>query len=276
MNRIYEVAGISKQGFSQYAQRQAIFDEKVKNLIVEVDELREAVPGCGVEKMYSTLKPNFLGRDRFVELFMELGYRLRHKKNYHRTTYSTSKYFPNLIKGLEVSSPSCIWQSDITYYRIGERFYYLVFIIDVYTKRIVGYSVSDHMRATANLSALEMALKENKPPKYHHSDRGSQYVSKDYTSRLKSVKTKISMGLMAQENPYAERINRTIKEDFLDFWKPESLTDLKGKTRRAVKNYNSIRVHNHLNKLTPEHFEKKWRSLTKKNRPTLTIFDDNN
>jgi putative transposase len=276
MNRIYEVAGISKQGFSQYAQRQAIFDEKVKNLIVEVDVLRDAVPGCGVEKMYSTLKPNFLGRDRFVELFMELGYRLRHKKNYHRTTYSTSKYYPNLIKGLEVSSPSCIWQSDITYYRIGERFYYLVFIIDVYTKRIVGYSVSDHMRATANLSALEMALKENKPPKYHHSDRGSQYVSKDYTSRLKSVKTKISMGLMAQENPYAERINRTIKEDFLDFWKPESLTDLKGKTRRAVKNYNSIRVHNHLNKLTPEHFEKKWRSLTKKNRPTLTIFDDNN
>jgi putative transposase len=276
MNRIYEVAGISKQGFSQYAQRQAIFDEKVKNLIVEVDVLRDAVPGCGVEKMYSTLKPNFLGRDRFVELFMELGYRLRHKKNYHRTTYSTSKYYPNLIKGLEVSSPSCIWQSDITYYRIGERFYYLVFIIDVYTKRIVGYSVSDHMRATANLSALEMALKENKPPKYHHSDRGSQYVSKDYTSRLKSVKTKISMGLMAQENPYAERINRTIKEDFLDFWKPESLTDLKGKTRRAVKNYNSIRVHNHLNKLTPEHFEKKWRSLTKKNRPILTIFDDNN
>lgn len=276
MNKLYQVAGISKQGVAQYLKKQAVFDEKVKDLIVEVDELRDAVPGLGVEKMYFTLRPSFIGRDRFVDLFMELGYRIQYKKNYHRTTYSTNRHYPNLIKGLVIDSPSKIWQSDITYYRVGEKFYYLIFIIDVYTKKIVGYSVEDHMRATANVAALKLAFKENKPPKYHHSDRGSQYVSADYTRLLKENKTKISMGLIAQENPFAERINRTIKEDFLDHWKPQSLSDLKRKTRKAVKNYNSIRIHNNLERETPLNFEKKWRSLRKNQRPTITIFDYNN
>ncbi|MGM0934980.1 MAG: DDE-type integrase/transposase/recombinase, partial [Bacteroidota bacterium] len=107
-------------------------------------------PGCGVEKMYYTLKPGFIGRDRFVETFIQLGYRLKRKKNYRRTTIAGKIYYPNKIKGLEINTPSVVWQSDITYYRVGDKFYYAVFIIDVYTKKVVGYRVSDHMRGTAN------------------------------------------------------------------------------------------------------------------------------
>ncbi|MEL7006951.1 MAG: DDE-type integrase/transposase/recombinase, partial [Bacteroidota bacterium] len=184
--------------------------------------LRKEHPGCGVEKMYYALKPDFIGRDRFIDTFMAMGYRIVKHKNYRRTTRAGSMYYPNLIQGLQVRAPSTVWQSDITYIRIGERYHYAVFIIDVYTKKIVGYQVSDHMRAKANMLALKKALKGNRPPVIHHSDRGSQYTYKGYINLLTSKECRISMAESAQNNAYAERINRTIKEEYLKSWKPVS------------------------------------------------------
>src|SRR5699024_4744648 len=152
MNQLYTTIGISKQAVFKYNARQKVFDEKVVQMILEADELREEHPGCEVEKMYYTLKPDFIGRDRFIELMMELGYRLKRKKNYKRTTIASKIYYPNLIKGMKVNRPSMVWQSDITYIPIGKEHYYAVFIIDVYTKKIVGYKVSNHMRAQANMA----------------------------------------------------------------------------------------------------------------------------
>lgn len=180
MNELYKTIGISKQAVNQYQKRQLIFDSKVSILLVEAEILRKEHPGCGVEKMYATLKPDFIGRDRFIDLFMGLGFRLKKKRNYRRTTYAGSIYYPNLIKGMEVNSPSTIWQSDITYIYVDDKFYYAVFIIDVYTKKIVGYQISNHMRATANVKALKMALSSNSAPMIHHSDRGGQYVRPSY------------------------------------------------------------------------------------------------
>lgn len=207
MNMLYQVIGISKQAVHQYSKRQALFDWKVSQLLTEADELRSEHPGCGVEKMYFALKPNFIGRDRFIDLMMQLGYRLKRKKNYKRTTIASKIYYPNLIKGMEVSAPSIVWQSDITYILVGDMYHYAVFIIDVYTKKIVGYQVSSHMRATANLAALKMALKDHKAPEIHHSDRGSQYTYNQYVDTLKANGCKLSMCLSAQDNAYAERIN---------------------------------------------------------------------
>ena len=276
MNQFYEGIGISKQAVHQYARRQTVFDHRLMQLMEEADDLREDHPGCGVEKMYYTLKPDFIGRDRFVDTFMQLGYRLKRKKNYRRTTIAGKIYYPNKIKGIEINAPSVIWQSDITYYRVGDKFYYAVFIIDVYTKKIVGYEVSDHMRGTANLKALKMALKDNKAPKIHHSDRGSQYTYKSYIDLLKSNTTTISMALSAQDNAYAERINRTIKEEYLDHWKPQTFTQLKSQVKKAVKNYNSKRSHGHLGKRNPEEFINYWSTLEPEERPVITIFDNEN
>ncbi|WP_228913428.1 IS3 family transposase [Salinimicrobium sediminilitoris] len=276
MNQFYEGIGISKQTVHQYARRQTVFDHRLMQLMEEADDLREDHPGCGVEKMYYTLKPDFIGRDRFVDTFMQLGYRLKRKKNYSRTTIAGKIYYPNKIKGIEINAPSVIWQSDITYYRVGDKFYYAVFIIDVYTKKIVGYEVSDHMRGTANLKALKMALKDNKAPKIHHSDRGSQYTYKSYIDLLKSNTTTISMALSAQDNAYAERINRTIKEEYLDHWKPQTFTQLKSQVKKAVKNYNSKRSHGHLGKRNSEEFINYWLTLEPEERPVITIFDNEN
>lgn len=274
LNQLYEVVDISKQGVAQYQQRQEIFNQKLQDLIVEADELRKDHPGCGVRKMYETLKPDFIGRDRFEEILMALGYRLKKHKNFMRTTYASAVNYPNLIKGIKVSAPSIIWQSDITYIRIRDKFYYAVFIIDVYTKNIVGYNVSDNMRATGNLKAMQMALKNHKAPAIHHSDRGGQYVYKDYISLLKKNGCKISMSLSAQDNAYAERINRTIKEEYLDHWIPQNFNELQAMVKKAVKNYNHKRQHLNLPKMNPVEFEKHWLTLKEAERPEITIFNN--
>jgi len=207
---------------------------------------------------------------------MSLGFKLKHPRNYRRTTYAGKKVYPNLIKGMKVSSPSTVWQSDITYIPVGDRFCYAVFIIDVYSKKIVGYKVSGSMRATANYEALAMALRFNPAPAVHHSDRGSQYSSIKYTVALKAHGCKISMGLTARENAYAERINGIIKNEYLAGWKPKTYPQLKRQVDKAASNYNHCRLHNHLNRLNPAAFEAKWYNQPDFEKPTITIFDDNN
>lgn len=276
MNKLYKEIGISKQAVSQYAKRQKVFDYNVHNLIVEAQELRREHPGCGVEKMYYTLQPDFLGRDKFIDLFMDLGFRIKRNKNYRRTTFASRVNYPNLIKGIEVNAPSMIWQSDITYIAVDQKFHYAVFIIDVYTKRIVGYQVTNHMRAIANTKALKMALKHNKAPLIHHSDRGSQYTSNEYLEVLKENKIKVSMALSAQDNAYAERINKTIKEEYIAYWKPKNYEQLKKMIDKAVYQYNNQRPHNNIGKLSPVKFEYNWYNNPCFSKPNMTIFNNEN
>ncbi|WP_438967305.1 IS3 family transposase [Flavobacterium sp.] len=270
---MFKVLNISKQAVNQYQKRQSDFDKKMNCLLIEAEELRAEHPGCGIEKMYYTLKPNFIGRDRFIEAFMELGFRIKRNKNYRRTTFASNVYYPNLIQSMSVYAPSMIWQSDITYIFVGEKFYYAVFIIDVYTKKIVGYEVSNHMRATANMNALQMALNNNEAPMIHHSDRGGQYIYGQYINLLKENGTEISMALSAQDNAYAERINKTIKEEYLNYWKPKTIEELKTQLERAVNQYNNKRPHNNLGKQTPVEFENNWYKNKMKTKPIFTIFD---
>lgn len=274
MTQLYKYLGISRQAVAQYSIRQFAFDNKVLCLLSEAEELRIDHPGCGVEKMYYTLNPEFLGRDRFIELFMDLGFKLKKKINYKRTTYAVTSTYKNLIKGMRVTAPSIVWQSDITYYDVNDRFYYAVFIIDIYTKIIVGYQVSDNLRATANMRAMEMALADYKAPKIHHSDRGGQYIYKEYTELLKDEKCKISMCKSSQDNAYAERINRTIKEEYLDHWKPTNFKELKDFTTRAVNHYNTHRLHDHLGRMSPFQYNEIWKKQSKKNRRIEIIFDN--
>ena len=274
MNKLYKYVGITRQAIDQYCKRQEAFDNKVLCLLSEVEELRKEHPGCGVEKMYYSLNPDFIGRDRFIELFMDLGFRLKKRINYKRTTYAVASKYKNLIKGMSVSAPSIVWQSDITYYDINDKFYYVVFIIDVYTKIIVGHTVSDNMRATANVKAMEMALVNHKAPLIHHSDRGGQYIYKEYITLLEDNKCKISMCKSSQYNAYAERINRTIKEEYLDYWQPADFKKLKHDTQRAVNHYNNKRIHNNLDRIKPAVFAQNWKKQHKNERKIVNIYNN--
>jgi putative transposase len=272
MNELYRSIGISKQAVHQQAMRQSKLEAQMIILVREAEDLRREHPGCGLEKMYHTLAPDFIGRDRFIEFFMRLGFGVKHKKAYHRTTYAGSHYYPNLITGMLINGPSQIWQSDITYIRLGDRHYYAVFIVDVYTKKIVGYKVSDHMRATANVEALKMALKRHPAPIIHHSDRGSQYIYDSYVSLLERHNCAISMGLIAQDNAYAERVNGTIKNEYLAYWKAENFDQLCKNVSKAVRHYNTKRQHASIKRKTPIAFENEVLALCQHNRPMATIY----
>lgn len=274
MNSLLKTISITKQAVAQYEKRQLVLNEKAKMLVLKAEKIRAKHPGCGVKKLYEKLAPDFIGRDKCIDLLMNTGFRLPKKRNYKRTTYAGKEYYPNLIKGYEVKAPSVIWQSDITYIYVGGKFYYATFIIDVFTKGIVGYHVSTNMKATANIIALKKALKHHKAPTIHHSDRGGQYISKDYTDLLTKEETVISMAESAQDNAYAERINRTIKEEYLQHWQPETFDQLKKHVQRAVNHYNTERNHNNIGNQSPSEFEKKWHSKQLNFDPEFKIFDD--
>jgi len=273
LNNLYSVLSVSKQAVHQSYQRHRSFEIKMEELILQADVLRGSHPGCGLEKMYHILQPTFLGRDRFIAAMQALSYGLKRTRNYHKTTIAGSKHYPNLIERLLVDSPCTVWQSDITYYKLDSKHYYAVFIIDVYSKIIVGGQASDHMRTEANMKALNMALNQYPAPKIHHSDRGAQYSSNAYVKKLKDSKSKISMAPSGLDNAYAERINRTIKEEYLDHWNIANLTQLRKALKKAVVNYNSIRIHNGLKyKMSPIDFYKYWQILPNNLRPKIKIY----
>ncbi len=267
LNQLYQVIGLSKQAVSQYFLRQNKFEENLFNLLIEVDELRAEHPGCGLEKMYYTLAPSFIGRDRFIEVLKQMGYGVVKVKNFIKTTKPVHSNYENLIEGMSVTRINQVLQSDITYYYASNRFYYIVFIIDVYSKRIVGFQASEHLRAEANLIALQQVIKlrgkTNLNDMIHHSDRGSQYIAKKYRNLLEKHSIHISMGYNAMENAYAERINGIIKNEYLKYKEITDLISLKKQLRRAVKHYNYKRIHNHLpNRMTPVNFENAIEKLT--------------
>jgi hypothetical protein len=278
LNSLYNVIGVSKQAVQQARIRQESFDKELSELVILADQLKEDHPGCGVEKMYYTLRPNFMGRDKFCEIFMELGYGVKKIRNYHRTTYSGAYFYPNLIEGMAIIRPFQVVQSDITYFYLNGDFYYLVFIIDVYTRLIVGYSVNDNLRTEGNITAMKMALKTldyNPWGLIHHSDKGSQYSSKEYTELLEKNHINISMGTVAWENPYAERINGIIKNEFLKRWRINDFKDLKKKVAKAVTNYNTKRLHRAFKmNYTPMEFYQKLVNLNAQERPTVIVYTE--
>lgn len=225
----------------------------------QVDLIRKEHPGCGVEKMYYQLKPDWIGRDRFIKLFIGLGYGITAHKKFHKTTLPVHINYPNLIEGLLVYGINTVWQSDITYYSIGKNLYYLVFIEDVFSRRILGYQASNHLRTQANIHALQKAFSlRNCDLKgtIHHSDRGSQYSDHGYLNMLSQKNMLISMGLRGQDNAYVERINGIIKNEYLKYWSIETLAELQDKLKKAVKHYNTKRPHKSLpNRMPPVEFE---------------------
>ena len=259
LNALYRTIGISKQAIYKQEIRMRQIALQTYELRCQIDLIREDHPGCGLEKLYYQLHPDWIGRDRFVKLFNSLGYCLNEHKKFIKTTLPIPIQYPNLIEGLLVFGVNTVWQSDITYYRIGEEMYYIVFIEDIYSRRILGYQASSHMRAQANIKTLQMSLKTRDcdlTGTIHHSDRGSQYIDKGYLKMLEDRDMLVSMGLRGQDNAYVERINGIIKNEYLKHWTISSFKELKVSLERAVNHYNSKRIHRSLpGRLSPIDFE---------------------
>lgn len=259
MNQVYRYIGCSKQSFHQKVNTTLRNQEQQHLLLPLIKQLREEHPGVGARQLYLILQPENMGRDRFEALCFEHGFKLQRAKAFKRTTDSTGVIrFPNLIAGIEFTGINQAWSSDITYYQIEENCYYITFIMDLFSRKIVGYSVSERLLTEqTTIPALQMALKARKPIAnlIFHSDGGGQYYCKDFLKLTSTYKIRNSMCDIVYENAHAERINGTIKNQYIKGYNPKDYLSLQEVTRRSVFNYNYVRPHKSLNKMTPVSFE---------------------
>lgn len=202
-----------------------------------------------------------MGRDKFEQYFLQMGYGVGIKKSFRRTTDSTGVVrFDNLVEGKKLNGVNQVWVSDITYYRIKEKFFYLTFIMDLYSRRIVGHSVSRTLRTRhTTLPALKRGLRTREAEELEglifHSDGGGQYYSDDFRALTTKARMLNSMGKSAYENPHAERVNGIIKNNYVRHYNPQSYEQLVRLTAKAVMMYNTQKPHTALGKLSPNQFE---------------------
>lgn len=185
------------------------------------------MPRLGTRKIHHRIKPLLnkaglkVGRDKLFDWMRRYGLLIAPRKRYIQTTMSKHwmRKYPNLLKQLAVIKPEQVWVSDITYIKTDEGTCYLNMITDAYSRKIVGYALDDNMEASNMVKALKMALSyrcDKKAEIIHHSDRGSQYCSQEYVEVAINSGLKMSMTENGDpyENALAERMNRTIKEEF--------------------------------------------------------------
>jgi len=215
-------------------------------------------------KMKFSPMGDVMGRDRFEDMINDYGLKVRNRIRKPRTTDSTHGLptYPNLVKDLIPIRPNQLWVSDITYVEIwledGTYFFsYVTLIMDAYTKEIIGWNVGDSLATEHTMKALKMALKrvevEENLDLIHHTDRGIQYASREYTSKLMEKGIRISMTETGdpKDNAMAERINNTLKNELLKGFRPHSIDELRMAIANAVEFYNYERPHMSINMMTP-------------------------
>jgi len=232
-----------------------------------VKSKRILMPKIGTRKLYylleNELKELSVGRDKLFKILRANQMLIKPKKKYHITTNSHHRFrkYKNQIKEIEFIRPEQVWVSDITYIGNRKNPSYLALITDAYSKRIMGYNVSNSLNVKGSLMALEMALKNRvykNEPVIHHSDRGLQYCSNEYQKILES--NDISPSMTEQYDPYenaiAERINGILKQEFsIDKYDTDLETKVK-LVQNAIKIYNNCRPHLSNYMLTPNQMHK--------------------
>jgi len=268
MNELYRNIGTTKQNIHQRFNHELALAEEKAQLILVMRQIRADHPGLGARTMYDMIMPLVMGRDRFIGFYKQNGFNLKTVKNYRKTTDSTGViHFPNLIIDFELTGINQIWVSDITYFELNRRFYYLTFIMDLFSRKIKGYSASKSLRTIdTTIPALKMALKQLQPAQIPilHSDGGGQYYCKEFLELTKH-RLRNSMCESVYENAHAERVNGTIKNDYLVHYAPDNFNQLKKMLDKIVRMYNRHRPHHSLNGLTPEQFEQLHKNYPQKN-----------
>jgi transposase InsO family protein len=256
---------LKRDAYYKY-QKRYVKRKKVEKEIIElVNKSRRTLPREGTRKLMKSLKSDFdkqqlkIGRDLLFRILRENNLLVRRKKYSSRTTNSHHRFYKynNIIKDINISRPNQVWAADITYIRTIKGFCYLALITDMYSRKIVGYDLSDSLELKGCVRALNKAIYQSKNIKelIHHSDRGIQYCSNVYTQILKRKKIDISMTEEnhCYENAMAERVNGILKDEFYLDQTFASVVQAKRATKNAIKLYNSKRLHLSLNYKTPNY-----------------------
>lgn len=255
---------ITRDAYYKHFKRTKRQAAKAQRVVELVKEERRDQPRAGTRKLYEALHFPFLheglkvGRDKLFDILRQHQMLVKRKKASCKTTYSYHRFhnYKNLVKDMTVTAPNQVWVSDITYIRTVNGFCYLALITDLFSRKIVGYDLSDTLELAGCLGAFKRAQKAARPAAglVHHSDRGIQYCSNQYVEELRKHNVRISMTEEnhCYENAVAERVNGILKDEFY----LDQCFFSTGHARRAAKNaidiYNSKRLHLSLGYKTPD------------------------
>jgi transposase InsO family protein len=278
--------GYSAQAYHKQNKKRIIVQLSEKMILEQIDLIRKHQPRCGGRKLFIMLQTFFkqhnisIGRDKFFDLLKKNKLLIRKTKRSVFTTMSKHHFrrYPNLAKDFTPLKAHELWVSDITYIPLKERFAYLFLITDAYSRKIVGFHVSDDMKVSSAVLALKKALAQ-KPVEtivIHHSDRGIQYCSTEYVRLLSENNAMISMTENGDpyENAIAERVNGILKSELISSYYSDIDTASKH-IARCITIYNYRRRHSSLNWQIPDEVHKqkgpqirRWKNYYQNNTKT--------
>ncbi|MDY2588544.1 IS3 family transposase [Winogradskyella aquimaris] len=256
--------GLKRDAYYKYKRREDKRLELEEKVVAIVKNRRRSLPREGVRKLCKSLSTDLenaklkIGRDTLFNILRKHNMLIHRKKYSSRTTNSLHRFYKykNIIKDVEITRPNQVWVSDITYIRTVKGFCYLALITDMYSRKIIGYDISNSLELKGCERALNKALyiAKDTTELIHHSDRGIQYCSNVYTQILKRNNIKISMTEEnhCYENAVAERVNGILKDEFYLDQTFDSLQHAKKATKNAINLYNEIRLHLSLDFKTPD------------------------
>lgn len=259
--------GINRQVYYRLNWRKAKGQETAKKVIDIVNKGRMKMPRLGSRKLYLKHYQSFttigVGRDKLFKILKANHLLIKPLKSYRVTTDSHHRFrkHKNLVSSTIINRPEQVWVSDITY--IGNRgnHRYLALVTDAYSKKIVGYDISNSLNASGTIRAINMAVRSRRYKNeqlIHHSDRGIQYCCNEYQKLL--MQNKIICSMTETYDPYenavAERINRVLKEEFLLEKYDVDLETMKKIIQETVNVYNNDRPHISCQMKTPTEMHK--------------------
>lgn len=257
---ICAVVGLARSSFyhRQREQNDAALREALSSLAA-------TYPTYGYRRLTALLRRRgwLVNHKRVQRLMQAMCLQRPVKRRKARTTNSDHPFarYPNLVRHEEACHPDAIWAADITYVRLEQGFVYLAVIMDVFTRAVRGWQLSRSLDRQLTLTALKRALAQG-CPLIHHSDQGLQYACHDYTGLLSQRQIQISMAAVGkpEENGFAERLMRTIKEEEVDLAEYSDFHDAYRRIGQFLDDvYTRKRIHSALGYLTPAEFEDQWR-----------------
>lgn len=233
-------------------------------LAARIEEIAAEYEIYGYRRMTAHLHREgiFVNHKKVSRIMREKGLQVKRKRRYVKTTNSNHPYpiYPNLIKNQPVTAINQIWAADITYIRILTAFVYLAVILDLCSRKAIGYALSRSIDTALSLEALRMAIRNRNPPPgvIHHSDQGVQYAAHDYIDELKQHQFQISMS--RKGNPYdnaaAESFMKTLKAEEVYLWEYRTFDDVLKRIPYFIDEvYNRKRLHSSLGYRPPNEFE---------------------
>ncbi|MEW5997042.1 MAG: IS3 family transposase [Candidatus Micrarchaeota archaeon] len=259
--------GVSRSGYLDWEKRKprqtSAEDQKI---LSHMQSIAEEFGYYGYRRITKALRRQgvVVNHKRVLRMMRENSLTIKMKKFKPRTTDSSHSLpsFPNLAKGLVVDHINQLWVADITYVPLDDIFLYLALLMDVFSRKIVGWQLGRNIDTELCLDALKRAFASRRGMDLggliHHSDHGSQYLSKEYISQLKNRGIQSSTGEtgVAYDNAFAEAVNKLVKYDEVYRSKYESFEDAYLGIKKYVGVYNKKRLHSGIGYLPPDEFEK--------------------